>query len=113
MEEGYKRQKITMQTENFSGKTIDSIKQEYWATLTIGDLIEMGCIGIEGHWIPGNLPKKQVNRSVVFRSTRDITMRMVLKECSPDEGIEYFQKIAQRSMIKIRPNRSFSRAKVG
>lgn len=29
IEEGYKFQKVTMQLENFSGKTIESIKQEY------------------------------------------------------------------------------------
>ena len=73
----------------------------------------MGCIEIEGHWIPGNLPKKQVNRSVVFGSTRDVTMEVLLRE-RPEEGCaEYFQKIARRSMIKVRPDRTFSRAKVG
>lgn len=58
MEEGYKRQKVTMQMENFSGKTVEAIQQEYWATLTVGNLIEMGCIEIEGYSTPGNLPKK-------------------------------------------------------
>lgn len=113
MEEGYKRQKVTMQMENFSGKTIEAVKQEYWATLTMGNLVEMGCIEIEGHWIPGNLPKKQVNRSVVFGSTRDVTMEIMLGERSPDGSTDHFLKIARRCMIKVRPGRSFSRAKVG
>lgn len=113
MEEGYKRQKVTMQMENFSGKTAESIKQEYWATLTVGNLIEMGCIEIEGYWIPGNLPTKQVNRSVTFGSTRDLTMAAALGIVSPKEYSEQFQKIARRSMMKVRPDRSFSRAKVG
>jgi hypothetical protein len=113
MEEGYKRQKVTMQMENFSGKTVEAVRQEYWATLTMGNLIEMGCIEIEGHWIPGNLPKKQVNRSVVFGSTRDVTMQVILRERSAEGCTEYFQKIAKRSMITVRPNRKFSRAKVG
>jgi len=113
MEEGYKRQKVTMQMENFSGKTVEAIHQGYWATLTVGKLIEMGCIDIEGYWIPGNLPKKQVNRSVVFGSMRDLTMEVILGN-KPENGYsEQFQKIARRSMIKARPDRSFSRAKVG
>jgi hypothetical protein len=113
MEEGYKRQKVTMQMENFSGKTIEAIQQEYWATLTIGNLIEMGCIEIEGHWIPGNLPQKQVNRSVVFGSMRDLTMEVILGSRPKNRYSEQFQKIARRSMIKMCPNRSYSRAKVG
>lgn len=113
MEEGYKRQKVTMQLENFSGKTVEAIKQEYFATLTVGNLIEMGCIEIEGHWIPGKLPKRQVNRSIVFGSVRDETMDMIFGKKSSSDCSKNFQKIARRCMIKVRPNRSFSRAKVG
>jgi len=113
MEEGYKLQKVTMQLENFSGKTVESIKQEYWATLTVGNLIEIGCVEIEGYWMPGNLPKRQVNRSVVFGSTRDLTMASAMSISPPEKYSEQFEKIARRCMMKVRPNRSFSRAKVG
>jgi hypothetical protein len=113
MEEGYKLQKVTMQLENFSGKTVESIKQEYWATLTVGNLIEIGCVEIEGYWMPGNLPKRQVNRSVVFGSTRDLTMASAMRISPPEKYSEQFEKIARRCMMKVRPNRSFSRAKVG
>ncbi len=113
MEEGYKRQKITMQLENFSGKTGIAIRQEYWATLTIGNLIEMGCIEIEGHWIPEKLPKRHINRSVIFGSMRDATIEVIFGIISPDEYQKKFKKIALRSMLKVRPNRSFSREGVG
>lgn len=113
MEEGYKLQKVTMQLENFSGKTVESIKQEYWATLTVGNLIEIGCVEIEGYWMPGNLPTRQVNRSVVFGSTRDLTMASAMRISPPEKYSEQFEKIARRCMMKVRPNRSFSRAKVG
>jgi hypothetical protein len=113
MEEGYKRQKVTMQMENFSGKTAEAIKQEYWATLTVGNLIEMGCIEIEGYWIPGKLPSRQVNRSIVFGSTRDLTMATILQMIPLESHSRQFEKIARRSMMKVRPNRTFSRSKVG
>lgn len=113
MEEGYKRQKITMQIENFSGKTTTAIRQEYWATLTIVNLIEMGCIEIEGHWIPGKLPERHVNRSVIFGSMRDPTIEVIFGIISPEEYQKKFKKLALRSMLKVRPNRSFSREGVG
>jgi hypothetical protein len=113
MEEGYKRQKITMQLENFSGKTALSIEQEFWATLTVGNIIELGCIGIEGPWIPGNLPEKQVNRSVVFGSMRDMTMQVILGMKTVAEVEDKMRKVAKRLMIKVRPDRKFSRANVG
>lgn len=113
MEEGYKKQKITMQLENFSGKTATAIRQEYWATLTVGNLMEMGCIEIEGHWIPGALPKRHVNRSVIFGSMRDATIEAIFEMISMKDYSTRFEKIAKRSMLKVRPGRSYSRAGVG
>lgn len=113
MEEGYKRQKITMQLENFSGKTVTAIKQEYWATLTVGNLMEMGCIEIEGYWIPGRLPERHVNRSVIFGSMRDATIEVIFGLISPEEYDKKFKRAAKRSMLKVRPGRSYSREDVG
>lgn len=112
MEEGYKKQKITMQLENFSGKTALAIRQEYWATLTVANLIEMGCIEEEGYWIPGKLPRRQVNRSVIFGSMRDATMEVICHLISPQEYERQFRGIVKRLMIKVRPGRSHSRDQV-
>lgn len=113
LEEGYKRQKVTMQLENFSGKTPTAIRQEYWATLTVGNLLEMGCIEIEGYWIPGSLPKQHVNRSVMFGSMRDTTVAAIFEMIPLSEYNEKFKRVAKRSMLKVRPGRSYSRAGVG
>lgn len=109
MEEGYKKQKITMQLENFSGKTVTAIKQEYWATLVVANLLEMGCIAIEGCWIPGNLPEKHVNRSVIFGSMRDATIETIFGLMSPEVYDQKFKQMAGRFMLKVRPNRAYSR----
>jgi len=113
MEEGYKKQKITMQLENFSGKTVIAIKQEYWATLTVANLMEMGCIEIEGYWIPGSLPSRHVNRSVIFGSMRDATIEAIFEMISMEEYSSRFQRMARKSMLKVRPGRNHSRAGVG
>lgn len=68
-----------MQLENFSGKTAVAIKQEYWATLTVSNLLETGWVEIEGYWIPGALPESHVNRSVVFGSLKDATTEVVFE----------------------------------
>ncbi len=109
LEEGYKRQKITMQMENFSGKTAVAVRQEYWATLTVANILEMGCVELEGCWIPENLPEKHVNRSVVFGSMRDSVIEVLFGLISPDDYKKRFNQIAQRAMLKLRPNRSYSR----
>jgi len=109
MEEGYKKQKITMQLENFSGKTVVAVRQEYWATLAVANLLEMGCIAKEGYWIPGQLPEKHVNRSVLFGSMRDATIETIFGLMCPDKYDKKFKKMAERFMLKVRPNRTYSR----
>lgn len=113
MEEGYKKQKIAMQLENFSGKTERAIRQEYWATLVVANLLEMGCVEIEGCWVPGELPDKHVNRSVLFGSMRDATIETMFGLISPEDFDRKFRSKAQRFMLKVRPNRAYSREKVG
>lgn len=109
MEEGYKKQKIMMQMENFSGKTVTAIKQEYWATLVVANLLEMGCIEIEGFWVPQSLPKNHVNRNVLFGSMRDYTIEVIFGLMPPEDYDLKFNKIARRGMLRIRPNRNYSR----
>lgn len=109
MEEGYKKQKVTMQLENFSGKSLISIQQEYWATLVVANLLEMGCTELEGYWIPGNLPEQHVNRNVLFGSMRNDTMKVILGLISVKEYEKKADKIGKRSMLKRRPGRNFSR----
>lgn len=112
MEEGYKKQKIMMQLENFSGKTVTAIRQEYWSTLVVANLLEMGCIEIEGCWVPGNLPKKHVNRTVLFGSMRDATIQVILGMIPLNEYQKRSDEISRRNMLKLRPGRNYSRAGV-
>lgn len=113
MEEGYKKQKIMMQLENFSGRTVTAIRQEYLATLVVANILEMGCTEIEGCWVPGNLPKKHINRSVLFGSMRDATMEVILGMMPIEDYQRRANEISRRFMIKLRPGRSYSRAGVG
>lgn len=113
MEEGYKREKVTMQLENFSGKSVIAIEQEYWANLTVNNILEMGCVDIEGGWVPGALPQQHVNRSVLFGSMRDATLEVMCGGMQPTDYHEKFQKIATRNMLKVRPHRNYSREDVG
>jgi hypothetical protein len=113
MEEGYKREKIVMQLENFSGKTVVAVEQEYWANLIVNNILEMGCVDIEGGWVPGALPEKHVNRSVLFGSMRDATLEVICGGIDPEDYRVKFERVAMRNMLKRKPNRNYSREDVG
>ena len=111
-EEGYKKQKVALELENFSGIGFEAILQEFWATVVMINLFQLQCLEEEGPWDPRNPPKERINRNVVFGSLRNALLLTMLGEISAEELTKKFQSIARRSKIKIRPGRVYSRAKV-
>lgn len=112
-EEGYKKQKIQLELENFSGTSLEAILQEFWATVLTLNVFLLQCVDEEGPWDPENPPDYRINRSVVFGSLRDTVFQTIMGQYTPEELRVKFQKIARRGKVKIRPGRQFSRQGVG
>ena len=108
-EEGYKKQKISLELENFSGIGVEPVLQEFFATLLIVNLFQLYCLEEEGAWDIDNPPSKRINRSVVFGSLRETIFKLVMGDISASEFLEKFEKIAKRSKVKVRPGRQYLR----
>lgn len=113
-EEGYKKQKIQLELENFSGTSLESVLQEFWATVVTLSLFLLCCIEEEGPWDPERpSPSNRINRSVVFGSLRDTVFRTLLGEFTPNDLAQRFRAVASRSRERVKKDRQFSRAGVG
>jgi hypothetical protein len=112
-EEGYKKQKIALELENFSGKGLEAILQEFWANVVVVNLFQVHCLDEEGALQPGVLPLKRINRNVMFGSLRYDVFLVLVGETSADNFTQKFSKYAQRYTEKVRPGRQYSRSKVG
>jgi hypothetical protein len=108
-EEGYKKQKISLELENFSGIGVEAVLQEFFATVLIINLLQLHCLEEEGAWDIDDPPPTRINRSVVFGSLRDTVFEMVMGDISATELWEKFEKIAKRSKVKVRPGRQYLR----
>ncbi len=58
--------------------------------------------------MPENPPKRQVNRSVVFGSMRDATLKVIFGLMDRQDYQKKFQKVAKRAMMTVKPGRSYS-----
>lgn len=112
-EEGYKKQKIALELENFSGLNLEAVLQEFWATVLAVNIFQLECLDEEGAWDIKSPPKKRINRAVVFGSLRRAVFSAILGEITAEEFHAKFLLIARRSQIKVRPGRTYSREKVG
>lgn len=108
-EEGYKKQKVSLELENFIGIGVEAVLQEFWATVLAINLFQIHCFEEEGGWDIDNPPTERINRNVVFGSLREPLFQTIQGELSATEFWEKFRKVACRSKIKVRPNRHYSR----
>lgn len=111
-EEGYKRQKISLELENFSGTGVEAILQEFWATVVTVNLFQVHCLVEEGPWEIENPPETRINRNVAYGSLREALFQTMMGELSAQEFKEKFTRVAKRSQVKVRPGRHYSRAGV-
>jgi hypothetical protein len=112
-EEGYKKQKIALELENFSGKGLEAVLQEFWATVLVVNIFQVHCLDEEGALQPNIIPTKRINRSVMFGSLRQDIFMVLAGEISSQSFTEKFTKYAKRFTENVRPGRRFSREKVG
>lgn len=109
-EEGYKRQKITLELENFLGIGVEAVLQEFWATVLTVNLFQLHCLEEEGAWNIDMPPTERINRSVVFGSLRGAVFKTIIGEMSSEDFWDKFIQVARRSKLKVRPGRQHSRA---
>lgn len=112
-EEGYKLQKISLEFENFIGKAVEAVLQEFWATLLAANLLSMHCIDTEGPRRVENPVGYRINRNVIMGSMREDMLRVLTGQLSPSDFQIKFDRLAARVKVKIRPGRCFSREGVG
>jgi len=113
MEEGYKRQKVQFEVQNWATQSVLGLLQEFWAMIYISNIVAMSCYELEGPSVPGQDLAKRLNRSVLVGSLRIDVLKTLSGEVTSKEFAKKFKKLAQRVKISVRPGRSYSREGVG
>lgn len=113
MEEGYKRQKVQFELQNWSTESALGVLQEFWAMIYVVNIVSISCYELEGPSVPGKDPKERLNRSVLFGSMKDDVLKTLGGELSAKKFIKKFRKLARRAKVPVKPGRHFSREGLG
>ena len=103
-EESYKFQKLTLQLENFSGKTFLTVLQDYWSTVYVAAVLSLMFVE--------NKPKDSeyhINKSVVFSLIKDDFLKATLGFLGPDDVLDKLRQLCSKYQEPIRPGRSYPR----
>jgi hypothetical protein len=120
-EEAYKLYKCIAEIENFSGKSKITIEQDFYAAIfacnTASILMQEAQAEVEKERSIDieNNDKDQckyvykINRNVLIGSMKDEIVQVLLSDCDLNAYCEDFKKRIKKSLVPIRPNRSFPR----
>jgi hypothetical protein len=112
VEESYKKDKHRLQLENFSGKTVLAILQDFHANILMGNLTAMLSSQLEKEI------REKTNRSIKFKYQVNFTTALAkVKEMLPKffsgkniwELLEKLIRMFVCNLVPVRPNRSFKR----
>jgi hypothetical protein len=109
-EESYKFQKLLLQLENYSGRTVQTALQDYWSGIFIATAMNLFFLEKEEeiHKEEGG-EKTRVNKSVVFATIRGDFLEAFLTGDTSDKIFKKFDKLCRRFRVPVRPNRSYPR----
>lgn len=113
IEECYKRLKVTTEMENFSGKNIEAILQDFWSHLLMCNFLQLMILDKDGPLFPDKLPKYKLNFSVILGVMRHKIQDFLMERCEIQELNKLFDRVIKRGKVKVRPGRKYDRNKVG
>lgn len=113
VEEGYKQQKSWMEMENFTGKTVHAVQQDFHArilNLTLAALTAFEATAYLKSSIQHRQALYKINRAQTFSSMRNTLARCLFGMLS-DLSLTQWLRTLAKSLSIIRPNRCFRRNK--
>jgi hypothetical protein len=111
IETNYGLQKNSLQLESFSGQKVETILQDFYATVFVANLQSIISKQCEAEIILQTKYRKfkyKVNRNVAIGTMKHRIVKLFLEK-RPKEMLEELEKIFLRHIEPIRPNRNFER----
>lgn len=120
-EEAYKLYKCIAEIENFSGKSKIAVEQDFHATIFSCNLASILMQEAQEEVEQEQLIKEEngergkykyaykINRNVLIGTIKNEIIPMLLSDCDLTEYCEKFKKRIKKSLVPIRPGRSFER----
>lgn len=100
--------------ENFTGKTLESIKQDFWSTIFISNIETVMTEDIEEKLNIDSAEQnytKQVNKSVSFNAIKHLAFDIFFNEKDRDKVAKKLEQLFLQNPILKRPNRIVERKK--
>ena len=100
--------------ENFTGKTVESVYQDFWSTVFISNLETIMTEDVEDA-MNANKPEenkdKKINKSVSFNAIKNMAFEIFFNEPDKEKVIDKLTKLFVMNPVTVRPDRKVLRKK--
>jgi hypothetical protein len=101
--------------ENFTGKTVESIYQDFWSTVFISNLETIMTEDIEEELNAKKLPEakqQKINKAVSFNIIKNMAFEIFLNESDKDKVTYRLTKLFVMNTVTVRENRKVPRKNI-
>lgn len=101
--------------EHFTGKTLESIKQDFWSTIFISNIETVMTENVEATLNINNIEQnftKQVNKAVSFNAIKNLAFDIFFNEKNQDMVAKKLEQLFLQNPTLKRPNRIVERRKI-
>jgi hypothetical protein len=111
----FSKLKGRLNLENFTGKSVESVKQDFWSTIFISNLETIVTEDIEeslNEDIKNNRHKQKINKSVSFNAIKNLAFEILSTNQNKDRVIERLTKLFLVNTQVVRDGRKVPRYKI-
>ena len=113
--EGYfAKVKGRLNLENFTGKSVESIKQDFWSTILISNLETILTEDVEesvNDKLPASNLEKSINKAVSFNAIKNLAFKLLTSNQDQDQILEKLTQLFLMNMHVVRDGRTAVRKK--
>jgi hypothetical protein len=103
----YSRVKGRLCLENFTGKTVESVKQDFWSTIFISNFETIATEGVEEemNFSRQSTQEKKVNAAVSFNTIKNMAFEIFTNNSNQEESVQKMILLFRKKPILQRPER--------
>lgn len=111
----FSKLKGRLSLENFTGKTVESIYQDFWSTIFISNLETIMIEDLEAEINdnkPDNLKKVKINKAVSYNAIKKMAFKIFFDEPDRNKILDKLTSLFSMNTVTVRKNRPVQRKKI-
>jgi hypothetical protein len=98
--------------ENFSGKTVESIRQDFWSTIFMSNLETIMTEGVERELTKTSGKKFKTNKAVSFNAIKNLALDIFYRKRNSEDVFCKLDRLFKMNPILVRKNREVPRENI-